>query len=76
LGVFKTPKSEGGKMISPDLAIKILLLVPSVIFFFYSAVYLMLFELNVQPKLSKFYRNTSLVLAGGGAILITLYMII
>jgi len=36
----------------------------------------MLFELNVQPKLSKFYRNTSLVLAGGGAILITLYMII
>jgi len=63
-------------MISPDLAIKILLLVPSVIFFFYSVVYLMLFELNVQPKLSKFYRNTSLVLAGGGAILITLYMII
>jgi hypothetical protein len=76
LGVFKKPKSEGGKMISPDLAIKILLLVPSVIFFFYSAVYLMLFELNVQPKLSKFYRNTSLVLAGGGAILIALYMII
>ena len=63
-------------MISPDLAIKILLLVPAVIFFFYSAVYLLLFELNVQPKLSKFYRNTSLVLAGGGAILITLYMII
>jgi hypothetical protein len=74
--VFKKPKSEGGEMISPDLAIKILLLVPSVIFFFYSAVYLMLFELNVQPKLSKFYRNTSLVLAGGGILLLAIYLMI
>jgi len=63
-------------MISPDLAIKILLLVPSVIFFFYSVVYLMLFELNVQPCLLRTYRNISITLLGGGALLITLYMII
>lgn len=63
-------------MISPDLAIKILLLVPAIIFLFYSVVYLMLFELNVQPSLSRTYRNISITLLGGGAILITLYMII
>jgi hypothetical protein len=63
-------------MISPDLAIKILLLVPSVIFFFYSAIYLLLLELNVQPKLNKFYRNASLVLAGGGVLLLTIYLMI
>ena len=63
-------------MVSPDLAIKILLLVPSVIFFFYSAVYLLLFELNVQPHLSRTYRNITFTLLGGGAILLTLYMII
>jgi len=63
-------------MVSPDLAIKILLLVPSVIFFFYSAVYLLLFELNVQPHLSRTYRNIAFTLLGGGAILLTLYMII
>nr|CDF47333.1 unnamed protein product [Sulfolobus islandicus] len=63
-------------MISPILAIKILLLVPAVIFFFYSAVYLLLFELNVQPKLSKVYRNLSITLLGGGVLLITLYMVI
>jgi hypothetical protein len=63
-------------MISPGLVIKILLLVPSIIFFFYSAVYLLLFELNVQPSLSKTYRNISITLLGGGAILIALYMII
>ncbi|MEJ2780605.1 hypothetical protein WIW89_06835 [Stygiolobus sp. CP850M] len=63
-------------MISPVLAIKILLLVPSIIFFFYSAVYLILLELNAQPNLSKFFRNISLILAAGGAILLTLYMII
>ncbi|ACP55443.1 hypothetical protein [Saccharolobus islandicus] len=63
-------------MVSPALAIKILLLVPAVIFLFYSAVYLLLFELNVQPKLSKFYRNTSLVLAGGGILLLAMYLLI
>nr|ABE99649.1 hypothetical protein [Sulfolobus islandicus] len=63
-------------MLSPILAIKILLLVPAIIFFFYATVYLMLFELNVQPKLSKFYRNISLILAGGGILLLSLYMII
>nr|ACI15726.1 hypothetical protein [Acidianus hospitalis W1] len=63
-------------MVSPALVIKILLLVPAIIFFFYSAIYLILFELNVQPKLSKFYRNTSLVLAGGGILLLTIYLMI
>jgi hypothetical protein len=63
-------------MISPDLAIKILLLVPSVIFFFYSAVYLMLFELNVQPRLSRTYRNISITLLGGGILLLTIYLMI
>jgi hypothetical protein len=63
-------------MVSPDLAIKILLLIPAVIFFFYSTVYLLLFELNVQPKLNKFYRNASLVLAGGGVLLLTIYLMI
>jgi len=63
-------------MISPELVIKILLLIPAVIFFFYSAVYLLLFELNVQPSLSKTYRNISITLLGGGAIFLALYMII
>jgi len=63
-------------MISPDLVIKILLLAPSIIFFFYSAVYLLLFELDVQPGLRKFFRNIAIILAGGGAILLALYMII
>ena len=63
-------------MVSPDLIIKILLLIPAVIFFFYSAIYLLLFELNVQPSLSKTYRNISITLLEGGAILIALYMII
>nr|CAG38220.1 hypothetical protein [Sulfolobus islandicus] len=63
-------------MVSPTLAIKILLLVPAIIFFFYSVVYLLLFELNVQPKLSKVYRNLSITLLGGGVLLITLYMVI
>jgi len=63
-------------MISPTLAIKILLLVPAIIFFFYSTIYLLLFELNVQPSLSKTYRNISITLLGGGALLLILYMII
>jgi hypothetical protein len=63
-------------MISPVLAIKILLLVPAVIFFFFSAVYLLLFELNVQPHLSRTYRNIAFTLLGGGVTLLTLYMII
>jgi len=63
-------------MISPTLAIKILLLVPTIIFFFYSTIYLLLFELNVQPSLSKTYRNISITLLGGGALLLILYMII
>ena len=63
-------------MISLELVIKIFLLVPAVIFFFYSAVYLILLELNAQPNLSKFFRNISLILAAGGAILTALYMII
>jgi hypothetical protein len=63
-------------MVPPELAIKILLIVPAVIFFFYSSVYFALAELNAQPKLSKFYRNASLVLAGGGALLLTVYFMI
>jgi hypothetical protein len=43
-----------------ELVIKNLLWVPSVIFFFYGAIYLMLAELNIQPKLSRFCRNASL----------------
>nr|ABE99693.1 hypothetical protein [Sulfolobus islandicus] len=56
--------------------LKAFILVPAVIFFFYATVYLMLFELNVLPKLSKAYRNISLILAGGGILLLSLYMII
>jgi hypothetical protein len=65
-----------GGMVPPELAIKILLIVPAVIFFFYSSIYFALAELNAQPKLSKFYRNASLVLAGGGALLLTVYFMI
>jgi len=63
-------------MISLEPVTKILLLIPAVIFFFYSAVYLLLFELNVQPHLSKMYRNIAFTLLGGGATLLALYMII
>jgi cellobiose-specific phosphotransferase system component IIC len=64
------------EMVPPEVAIKILLLVPSVIFFFYSGVYLMLAELNSQSNLRKFYRLASLVLAGGGGVLISIYLIL
>jgi len=63
-------------MISPTLAIKILSLVPAVIFLFYSAVYLILFELNVQPRLSKFYRNANFTLLGGGLLLLVIYLLV
>ncbi|WP_080514071.1 hypothetical protein [Saccharolobus islandicus] len=63
-------------MISPDLAIKILLLVPAIIFLFYSAVYLLLFELNVQPRLSRTYRNISITLLGGGILFLAIYLMI
>jgi len=63
-------------MVPPELAIKILLIVPAVIFFFYSAIYFALAELNIQPKLSKFYRNASIVLSGGGALLLIVYFMI
>nr|CAG38274.1 hypothetical protein [Sulfolobus islandicus] len=56
--------------------LKAFILVPAVIFLFYSAAYFLLFELNVDPKLSKFYRNASLTLLGGGVILLIIYMII
>jgi hypothetical protein len=59
-----------------DIVIKIMLLVPGIIFLFYSAVYLLLFELNVQPKLARVYRNLSITLAGGGMIFLALYLMI
>jgi len=63
-------------MVPSELVIKILLIVPAIIFFFYSAIYFMLAELNIQPKLSKFYRNASLVLSGGGVLLLIIYFMI
>ena len=60
----------------PQDVIKALILVPSVIFFFYALVYAILFELKVQPQMSKVYRNLSIVLAGGGAILLVAFIII
>jgi len=63
-------------MVPPELAIKILLIVPAVIFLFYSLIYFALAELNVQPKLNKFFRNASLVLAGGGTLLLIIYFMI
>ena len=73
---MKDPNHDIGGMVPPELVVKILLLVPSVIFFFYSAVYLMLAELNIQPKLSRFYRNASLVLSGGGVLLLIVYLMV
>ena len=63
-------------MLPFDIVIKIMLLVPGIIFLFYSAVYLLLFELNVQPKLARVYRNLSIILAGGGTIFLALYLMI
>ncbi len=63
-------------MLSPTEIIKILLLTPSVIFLFYGTVYLLIYELNTQPKLSKFYRNSSLVLIGGGALLLSIFFVV
>ena len=63
-------------MLPFDIVIKIMLLVPGIIFLFYSAVYLLLFELNVQPKLARVYRNLSIILAVGGTIFLALYLMI
>ncbi|BDB97490.1 hypothetical protein [Saccharolobus caldissimus] len=63
-------------MIIPALVIKILLLVPAIIFLFYAAIYMLLFELNVQPNYSKIYRNISITLLGGGMIFLALYLIV
>ncbi|BAK54524.1 hypothetical protein STK_13115 [Sulfurisphaera tokodaii str. 7] len=63
-------------MIPPEEIIKIFLLIPAIILLFYSIVYLILYELKVQPELCKFYRNFSIILAIFGAIFISLYMVI
>jgi hypothetical protein len=63
-------------MILPQLVIKVLLLVPSVIFIFYGAIYALISEINLQPNLTKFYRNASLVLLGGGVLLLVTYIMI
>jgi len=63
-------------MIPPQLAIKVLLLVPSIIFIFYGNIYALTSEINLQPSLTKFYRNASLVLLGGGIALLITYLMI
>jgi hypothetical protein len=63
-------------MLSPSQALKALLLVPAVILIFYGVIYFVLAELNVQPKLNKFYRSASLVLSGGGALLLAIFFMI
>ncbi|QXJ27130.1 hypothetical protein J5U23_02912 [Saccharolobus shibatae B12] len=63
-------------MLPFDIVIKIMLLITTVIFLFYSAVYLLLYELNVQPKLARVYRNLSVILAGGGMIFLAIYLMI
>jgi hypothetical protein len=63
-------------MIPQQLAIKVLLLVPSVILIFYAAIYALLSEIKIQPNLSKFYRKASFVLLGGGVTLLIAYIMI
>ena len=63
-------------MLPPEEIAKIFLLIPATIFLFYSAVYIILYELNIQPHMSKLYRNLSMVLAGGGAVLLVAFIII
>jgi hypothetical protein len=63
-------------MIPPQLVIKVLLLVPSVIFIFYGAIYAILSEIKIQPNLTKFYRKASFVLLGGGVTLLVTYLMI
>ncbi|BFI75382.1 hypothetical protein [Sulfurisphaera ohwakuensis] len=63
-------------MLSPEEIIKVFLLIPAIIFFFYSIIYMILFELKVQPDYVKFYRNFSIILAVFGAIFLSLYMVI
>jgi hypothetical protein len=63
-------------MILLQLVIKVLLLVPSVIFFFYGAIYVLMSEMKIQPSLSEFYREASFVLLGGGTVRLAVYMMI
>jgi len=63
-------------VIPPPLVIKIFLLVSSVILIFYSVIYTLISKLNLQPSLTKFYRNASLVLLGGGIVLLVTYIMI
>jgi hypothetical protein len=64
------------RMTPPELIIKILLIVPATIFFFYGSIYFVLAELNVQPKLNRFYKNVSLILVGAGTLLLAIYFMV
>ena len=63
-------------MLPPEEIAKIFLLIPAIIFLFYSAVYFILAELGVQPDLSRIYKKISAVLLGGGATLLVAFIII
>jgi hypothetical protein len=63
-------------MVLPVLLIKALLLVPSVIFIFYGALYTVLAELGIRNELNKFYRTAGLTLLVIGISLLVVYSIV
>ncbi|WP_338601341.1 hypothetical protein V6M85_13840 [Sulfolobus tengchongensis] len=63
-------------MLSPLLAIKILLLVPTIIFFFFSVIYYILYSIKAPGFESIAIRIISFILLGGAAILLSLYLAI
>jgi len=60
-------------MVLPELLIKTFLLVPSVIFIFYGALYIVLAELGIRTELNKFYRTAGLTLLVTGISLLVVY---
>ena len=56
--------------------VKIMLLVPAIVFLFYSLVYFVLAELGIQPDLTKAYKKISVVLLAGGVVLLTAFAVV
>jgi glucose uptake protein GlcU len=62
-------------MFLSGLLIKVLLLVPSVIFIFYGVLYTVLAELNVRAESNRFYRTAGLIFLVVGTSLLIIYAV-
>ncbi|MEM4114640.1 hypothetical protein V6M85_13600 [Sulfolobus tengchongensis] len=63
-------------MLSPTVAIKILLIIPAIIFFFFSFVYYILYLAKIPNFDTPSVKIISATLLAGGVLLLSLYLVI